>query len=289
MTFASPLGVSLLSASLVFGATGAEAQGLQRLPSTGVPDRIAPPPPARSAVLVALHQAIAPGSAIDHLFSAVAAALDDNDPSTRKQACDALSGRATYSLVYETSRATWDADRAVLSKLSPALERIIVTDPEGTVRAAAVRARAALDDDGRTRPPALPSADTRYVDFLVERYGVEPSPGVRAAIVSVVGGTANGSARRSPAIIRALSDTAADVRMAAAREAGNVKDVLALPRLATLLYDPEMRVRLTAATTIGIFGPLANGYLPQLRQALAREPDPTTQRVIEGAMKSVSR
>jgi HEAT repeat protein len=107
--------------------------------------------------------------------------------------------------------------------------------------------------------------------------------------VDVIGGTANESQRRGPTILRALSDASAPARRAAARQAANIIDPSALPRLVDLLHDADMTVRLTAATTIGRFGGLAKTYLPQLQEALAREPDGTTQHVIEGAIKTISR
>lgn len=82
------------------------------------------------------------------------------------------------------------------------------------------------------------------------------------------------AAPAAPALIHALRDSDHFVRWAAARALGPLAPAdapRAVPRLASLLLDPDLDVRLAAARTLERYGPEAQAAFPRLCRALHQD------------------
>jgi HEAT repeat protein len=183
-----------------------------------------------------------------------------------------------------------------LREHGPALTRAL-GDPDGEVRLLARRAledmtspqvrllqRATVASDNSPSPPFILSSSKK--DPLAENLrgtvkaladGMsDPDPRARRAAIDVLESLGTSAEPAAAALVTALADPDQFVRWSAARTLGKIAPVeveTAVPGLAGLLTDPDLDLRLAAATALEHYGAAAKGSVPDLIKACG-EGDP---------------
>jgi hypothetical protein len=197
-----------------FGLLCAATAAVQRSPTGPLTDAEKAIRTEKSAVLRAALMRESPVES-ERLAESIRVALADNDAAIRELALATISARnlaPTFQQGSAKVRSEWERERPALQRLRPMVVPAL-DDENENVRQAAVGALQSLDFDGTQAYGRWLSAEA--TTSLARRYSREPSPTVRAVIVSVLGD----SAKQNPAAVdtlRAASrDQAEIVRQAA--------------------------------------------------------------------------
>ncbi|MFN4259152.1 MAG: HEAT repeat domain-containing protein [Gemmataceae bacterium] len=209
--------------------------------------------------------------ALNHSAPAVAEALNDSSAAVRVAAANALAdtGNAQQRLLRRA---------ASVPQLPPEMEK---PPPENKTDAgfrlpADIEMRLsarALQPQPLHQLPAPPldvdpfrSGLTQAMPYLVAALA-DRDPQVRLAAVDALEMLREELTPAIPALVKALRDTNLFVRWAAARTLGKVRDVdvaAVVIGLSQLLFDPDIDVRLAAATTLERYGPRSAAAVPAL-------------------------
>jgi serine/threonine-protein kinase len=222
--------------------------------------------------------------------AAVVSALEDPDPAVRRIAASAMSSLRSPSAVHALSRSLSDPradirveavralglidDDAVPSTLITALK-----DPEVRVREAAVEAlvRWRSPSVARRLAEALSSPDLRRAaGDVLERMG---QVAVEPLVDLVTSGDPEGRAAAGGLLSRIagpgrflgdLGSTNPDTRLRAVEVLGAIGGRIAAESLLQTLTDPEVRVRVRAASLLGSIGD--SSALPALKRVFLSDP-----------------
>lgn len=228
--------------------------------------------------LIGSHK-VTPSSQSD-LLLILSSAVSDSDVDIRLAGLKAIQGRAGAARFVDQADVIerWRNERHTLLLLrEPVLTAL--NDGDERVRKEAVVALGNLAYE-LSGSRAEPIFDDMTLTQLFERFSVESSALVREEIVKDAPSGGN-SAIRARIIEKGLDDSDPGVLAFAARGAGKLQDLAALPKVVALLGHTDRNVRLQAALALTAFGALASTYLPDVRGAANREADPIVKRTLE--------
>jgi HEAT repeat protein len=257
-----------------------------------------------------------------HVFDALVAALDDDAPSVRAAAAQALGARGNARAVTELAWASASpgerngearvAARQALRQLgAPGTAELLaeaLIERGGGFEEARVTMEAALAREGELAVRAVigqaldylspPSGDERCAraERLVQWVGPQAVPtlisalddaGTRAAAAAALGQLHD--SRATEALLELLHEPEPEIRAAAARALGAIKDPRAVEALVAAAPDPEYQVREAAMQALE--GLWSVAVMSELRERLSAEQHEelrSTADVLERAMLELS-
>jgi len=212
----------------------------------------------------------------------IAAALSDPDDRIREAGLAAIVSRAAGPKFDRSAPVAdeWLAEHQRMESLRPAAIGAL-DDSAEAVRVQAIAAVASLDFDPSKSDVSM-SENTQQL--LARRFYEDPSPRVRAKIVSGFGtdvGASSPAARKL--LIQGFNDPDYRVRHAAMSGVAKLDPDVAIDLVVQQLADDHRDVRVQAASVLATFGSSAAGKLDRIEERIAQEPDPQVRQLLQRA------
>lgn len=219
------------------------------------------------------------------------AALSDPEDLLRTSALDIIAGfrgRQIYAAPHQNME-PWQRFVPLVLELRPRVLEAL-NDPVPRVRSRAVTALTTIDIETEPGLPArVPPA---LAQVLQHQFVEDESAGVRGIVVNFF---ANTGVRHDPAtlaiakevLMKGLVDPDPYVVQFAGRAMYERKYPDALPLLVKQLTNPSHVARMGVSAGLQGYGTAARPYLPQMEEALAREPEGPTRKTLEATITRI--